>query len=134
MTTPDTALDDRYAHHEEPQFFVFVKIPVGRRDMDPLHRRENYLDSVLRDHGVGSVVGWGDSLGERRLNGARVAAHVRVDVTLADLQRGLALLREMLLKLESPADTEIHYASEGRHVVERLDADSGWLAARPAAR
>lgn len=127
--TPPAAPDDRFAHREAPQFFVFVKIPVDRHAIDPLHLRENQLDEALRAEGLGAVVGWGDSLGERRADGSRVATYIRIDITVNDLARALALLRERLPALEAPAGTEIHYTEDGRYLVDRASG-GGWLVAQ----
>jgi hypothetical protein len=124
MTPPPA--DDRFAHREVPQFFIFVKIPVDRRAIDPLHRREERLDEALRAQGLGTVVGWGDSLGERRANGSRVAAYTRVDISVAHLAQGRELLRGLLPALEAPAGTEIHYYVDGRHLMDLASSD-GWV-------
>ena len=50
LSTPD----DRPA-------FLFVKIPLTRHAVDPLHQREDRIDQALRARGVGMVIGWGDS-------------------------------------------------------------------------
>ncbi|KAB2902818.1 MAG: hypothetical protein F9K35_03670 [Burkholderiaceae bacterium] len=129
MNPPPAPPDDRFAHREAPQFFVFVKIPVDRHTIDPLHQREEQLDEALRAQGLGTVVGWGDSLGERRADGSRVAAYIRIDITVNDLARALALLRERLPALGASAGTEIHYTEDGRYLVDRA-SDGGWLTAQ----
>ena len=84
--------------------FIFVKIPVGRRhdEADPLHRREDTIDQMLRSQGLGLVVGWGDSLGERRPDGQRPAAHIRIDINANDVQATRSALRALLPTLGAP--------------------------------
>ena len=126
---PPAAPDDRFAHREAPQFFVFVKIPVQRHAFDPLHRREEQIDEALRAQGLGAVVGWGDSLGERRADGSRVAAYIRIDITVNDLERARAALHALLPALDAPAGTEIHY-TVGEQRRFDLASAMGWLLAQ----
>ena len=128
-TSPPASSDGPYAHHEVAQFFVFVKVPVRHHDADPLHLREAQIDAQLQSQELGSVLGWGDSLGERRSDGSRRAAYQRIDITLTQLPRGLDLLRALLPTLEAPAGTEIHYTHEGQRQLDRLEA-SGWECAQ----
>lgn len=133
MSPPPTdAPDSLFAHYEEPQFFVFVKIPVGRHEADPLHQREERIDAALRERGLGTVVGWGDSLGERRADGSRVAAYIRIDITVTDLAPALTLLRELLPALEAPAGTEVHYTEGERHLLDRASAGDWLIAQTPS--
>jgi hypothetical protein len=118
-----------YAHREVTQYFVFVKIPLRHHDGDPLHLREEHIDAQLQAQGLGTVLGWGDSLGERRRDGSRHAAYLRIDISLSDLGHGLALLRSLLPTLEAPQGTEIHYTLEGRPLIDRVVAED-WLLAQ----
>jgi len=88
-----------------------------------------------RPKGLGSVVGWGDSLGERHANGKRAATFMRVDISVSDLPRALALLHALLPALEAPPGTEIHYHADGHHLCDAIH-DQGWLLAQavPAVR
>ena len=107
--------------------FIFVKIPVGRRhdEADPLHRREDTIDQMLRAQGLGLVVGWGDSLGERRPDGQRPAAHIRIDINANDVQATRSALRALLPTLGAPAGTEIHYTLAG-HSLQDIARETGW--------
>ena len=107
--------------------FIFVKIPVGRRhdEADPLHRREDTIDQMLRAQGLGLVVGWGDSLGERRPDGQRPAAHIRIDINATDVQATRSALRALLPTLGAPAGTEIHYTLAG-HSLQDIARETGW--------
>jgi hypothetical protein len=107
--------------------FVFVKIPVDRRhdEADPLHRREDAIDQMLRAHNLGLVVGWGDSLGERRPDGQRPAAYIRIDINATDVQATRSALRALLPTLGAPAGTEIHYTLAG-HGLRDMALETGW--------
>ncbi|MBU4423942.1 MAG: hypothetical protein KKG12_09285 [Gammaproteobacteria bacterium] len=107
--------------------FIFVKIPVGRRhdESDPLHRREDTIDQMLRAQSLGLVVGWGDSLGERRPDGLRPAAYIRIDINAHDVQAVRSALRALLPTLGAPAGTEIHYTLAG-HSLRDMALDAGW--------
>lgn len=114
-----------------PAQFVYVRIPVQlRRGTDPLHQREDRIDQALRSQGIGSVVGWGDSLGERRADGSRVAAYLRIDINVSDLPAARTALRYLLPKLEAPAGTEIHYTLQGASLQDMATA-TGWLLDQP---
>jgi hypothetical protein len=128
MNTPPPT-DGPYAHHEVAQFFVFVKIPLRHHGGDPLHLREAQIDTQLQAQALGTVLGWGDSLGERRSDGSRRAAYQRIDINLSDLSAGLALLRTLLPTLEAPPGTEIHYTLEAERLFERLGIE-GWQQAQ----
>ena len=114
-----------------PPEFVFVRIPVKpRRGTDPLHLREDRIDQALRAQGIGMVVGWGDSLGERRADGSRVAAYLRIDIQVSNLAAARTALRYLLPKLEAPAGTEVHYTLQGAHLQDLATATE-WLLEQP---
>ncbi len=128
-SSPPPSSAGPYAHHEVVEFFVFVKVPVGRHSMDPLHQREVQIDTQLQSQGLGSVLGWGDSLGARRSDGSRRTAHQRIDIVLTQMPAGLDLLRELLSTLEAPEGTEIHYTEDGCRLLDRLES-AGWQRAQ----
>jgi len=110
--------------------FIVVKIPV-LQDVDDLwHQREERIDQVLRKRGIGSVVGWGDSLGEATTRGRRRVAFTRVDIDVSDIATGRALLQAELPALGLPPGTEIHY-SIGRAQFADIFAPPDWLLQRP---
>lgn len=114
-----------------PAQFVYVRVPVKpRRGTDPLHQREDQIDQALRAQGIGSVVGWGDSLGERRADGSRVAAYLRIDINVSDLAAARTLLQQLLPTLDAPAGTEIHYTLQGLSLQDMATA-TGWLLEQP---
>ena len=119
LSTPD----DRPA-------FLFVKIPLTRRTVDPLHQREDRIDQALRAQGGGMVIGWGDSLGAARKDGKRIAEFIRIDITAPVLNDALVALHALLPELDAPMGTQIHYTLDGQHrrdVVTEL----GWQLAVP---
>lgn len=98
--------------------------------MDPLHLREHQIDETLRAQGIGSVVGWGDSLGARRADGARVATHIRIDILVSDVAAARTTLQALLPQLEAPLGTEIHYTLQGMPRHDR-STPGGWLLEQP---
>lgn len=106
-----------------PAAFLYVKVPVHAED-DNLARDEA-LDQALREAGVGSVVGWGDSLGERQPDGSRPLMFHRIDIEVGDLATARAALWQMLPALGAPAGSEIHYQHQGRKALD-LYTPSGW--------
>ncbi|NMM86941.1 hypothetical protein B2J88_21660 [Rhodococcus sp. SRB_17] len=111
---------------------MFVKIPVGRHEADPLHLREEQMDEALRAQGLGLVVGWGDSLGERHLDGSRDVVYLRIDILVHDLAAALSVLRALLPALDAPQGTEIHYTLDGRNLHDTAEA-AGWRLQQPLA-
>ncbi len=131
MTLPAADPDQpARAPADERAAFLFVKIPVSRRTMDPLHLREDQIDQALRAQGVGMVVGWGDSLGAARPDGKRVAMFIRVDISARNLDEARAALCQLLPTLDAPIGTEVHYTPDGRHRMDLL-TESGWLLDQP---
>ncbi|WP_084153698.1 hypothetical protein [Simplicispira psychrophila] len=114
-----------------PAQFVYVRIPLQpRQRVDPLHQREDEIDQALHAQGIGTVLGWGDSLGERRADGSRVAAYLRIDINVSDLAAARTTLQQLLPTLEAPAGTEIHYTLQGVRLQDRATA-TGWLLEQP---
>ncbi|MGE5491828.1 MAG: hypothetical protein ACM31P_11165 [Actinomycetota bacterium] len=114
----------------EPAPFVYVKIPIVRGTEGLYPARDEILDQRIREMGVGSVIGWGDSLGERPLGCSRPVAYHRIDVEVSDLEQGRAALRDILASLEVPAGTEINF-SRGGVKVQDVYSPSGWLMDQP---
>lgn len=119
LSTPD----DRPA-------FLFVKIPVTRHTMDPLHLREDRIDQALRTHGTGMVIGWGDSLGAARKDGKRIAEFIRIDISAPVLESALVALRALLAEPDTPMGTQIHYTLNGQHRMD-MTTELGWQLALP---
>ena len=119
LSTPD----DRPA-------FLFVKIPLTRRTVDPLHQREDRIDQALRAPGGGMVIGWGDSLGAARKDGKRIAEFIRIDITAPVLNDALVALHALLPELDAPLGTQIHYSLNGQHRMD-VATELGWQFALP---
>lgn len=95
---------------------------AGNYDM----ARDEAIDQILRDKGLGSVIGWGDSLGERLPDGSRPAAYHRIDIEVSNLDLARALLQQAIPALGLPHGTEIHY-KVGQRRLQDVFAASGWL-------
>jgi hypothetical protein len=110
--------------------FLYIKIPVTRRASRQAPHQTAQLadkvDQVLRENGLGSVAGWGNSLGEALPDGSRPVAYTRIDVDVSDVQLAVALLKANLPSFGAPAGTHIHYTADGRRHKDSY-SDSGWL-------
>jgi hypothetical protein len=95
--------------------FLYVKIPFASHASDHIHQLEDEVDQVLKEHGLGSVAGWGNSLGDARPDGSRPVAYTRIDVDVSNLALAVALLQASLPSFGTPAGTEIHYTVDQRH-------------------
>lgn len=116
-----------------PAQFIYVKIPALPGTENENLDRDEAIDQALRERGIGSVLGWGASLGDRQPDGFRPVAFHRIDVEVLDLARGRAALQEILPGLGAPVGTEIHYKL-GRRDLQDLYAATGWLAEQPRSR
>ena len=110
--------------------FMVVKIPVVEDVDDRWHQREERIDEALRGRGIGSVLGWGDSLGEATPRGRRRVAFTRVDIDVSDIAAGRALLQSALPAIGVPPGTEIHY-SIGRVRFADIYMPPDWLLEQP---
>lgn len=113
-----------------PAPFIYIKIPMAAGAADADLQRDDAIDQALREGGLGAVLGWGASLGDRRPDGSRPVAFHRIDVEVLDLAGARAALRHILPGLGAPAGTEIHYKLGGRDWQD-LYAPSGWLLEQP---
>ena len=91
-----------------------------------MHRREEEIDQTLQASGVGSVIGWGDSLGDEQADGSRAVAFHRIDITVTDLMAARSALQAVLDALAVASGTEIHYTLDGTDLMD-VRAPSGWL-------
>jgi hypothetical protein len=115
-----------------PVFFIFVKIPF---DAALALRREEAIgciDQALQENRLGSVQGWGNSVGPARRDGSRPIEFYRLDIDVTDLAPARAVLRHILSALGAPPGTEIHYTKDERKLLDvyRL---SGWVLEQPLA-
>jgi hypothetical protein len=111
MPEPDPEMADRVAFMtenmaqsaaEEGKHFVYVRIPA---DIKPLERADQFEDpliEILRDYGLGDVMGGGSQLGE-----GDTIKYCGVDIELTDRRRGLALLKSSLQQLGAPQGTVV---------------------------
>lgn len=116
-SSPGTTRD--WAMTDTPPTFLFVKVPTGRRDADPLHEREERIDTTLRATGLGTVLGWGASLDTPHHGVLRRAAFTRIDIEVTALAPARTALQQLLPTLDVPFGCEIHYTADGapRHDV-----------------
>ena len=89
--------------------FVYIKIPG---DIDPMDRGERFedpLQAALDAAGLGTITGGGSQLSQPDGEGERFVEFCGLDVDLYHAEKGLALLRQELLRLEAPAGTALLY-------------------------
>ena len=106
--------------------FLYLKVPIAKHVHDQSRDFEDNIDRLLRENGVGSVAGWGDSLGEALANGIRPVAFTRIDVDVTDMTSAIALLHAQLVSLGAPPGTEIHRTLDQRRRKDIL-AESMWM-------
>lgn len=110
-----------------------IKIPVVKDDHDSLHLREDRIDEALRSTGLGSVLGWGDSLGDACAGGQPQVAYRRVDLEVVDVGAARTELQATLVAIGVPAGTEIHYGIEDISLAD-IYAPPGWQLERLVVR
>ncbi|NDP39801.1 MAG: hypothetical protein GZ093_13790 [Rhodoferax sp.] len=113
-----------------PALFVYVKIPIVAALVDQVRQRADKIDQILRETGIGSVIGWGDSLGDKQPNGSRVVAFHRIDIEVNDLPAARLALQAALPLLDVSRGAEIHYTIEGKALMD-VYSISGWLVEQP---
>lgn len=109
--------------------FVYLKIPMppkaGRHEPAAHAALDQALDRALTDAGLGALLGWGTSLAPDGQGGGLEPAFHRVDIEVSDLPAALDLLRVLLLRLQAPAQTELHYTLQGQPLQQDL-GPQGW--------
>ena len=105
--------------------FLYVKIPIAQSDLDQFFRLEDHIDRILIEHGVGSVLSWGDSLGDLLPDGSRPVAYTRIDVDVSNIASARTLLLTSLPALGVPTGTEIHYMIERQHMQDIYSESEG---------
>jgi hypothetical protein len=106
--------------------FLYVKIPVAKPVSEYDHELEDKVDQMLRKDGVGSVAGWGESLGRALPDGSRPVAHTRIDVDISNLASARELLQANLPSFGALAGTEIHYTVD-HHRLKDVYGAAGWV-------
>ncbi len=108
------------------KLFFYVKIPIVADFVDHVGPRADRIDQILRETGIGSVIGWGDSLGEKQPNGSRIAAFHRIDIEVNDALATRLALQTALPVLQVPIGTEIHFTIEKKAFMD-IYALTGWV-------
>ncbi|MBZ8141102.1 hypothetical protein CLD22_14465 [Rubrivivax gelatinosus] len=112
--------------------FLYVKIPTAEESADAHHTMHEALERALAEAGLGTLLGWGSSLGEAGEAGLRPLRFHRIDVEVAELDAARALLQRTLAVLGAAPGTELHYNVSRRARVDVFGA-SGWATrAQPA--
>jgi len=106
--------------------FLYLKIPSTDEPADAHHALHAALEQALADAGLGSLLGWGGSLGEAGRGGERPLRFHRIDVEVAELAPARVLLQRTLATLGVAPGTELHYSVARRARVDVLGA-SGWV-------
>jgi hypothetical protein len=113
--------------------FVYIKIPLLRHTLELQRFIEQGLDDRLRSNRAGEILSSGTSIHNIGADGSRIHDYHRIDLQLASLQQGLAMLRSALEQLHAPAGTELHYTTRERVALHDLLTASGWVAGQAAA-
>jgi len=114
---------DRAESHSEDPFeaepvFVYIKLPGKISPDERGERFEDPISELLETHGVGEVTGGGTMLGIPNGEGQTIE-FCGIDVDLFELEEGLQLLQEELLRLAAPRGTTLEFTVEGQeHVID----------------
>jgi hypothetical protein len=106
--------------------FLFLKIPVMAYVSGHARELEDKVDHILKEHGVGSVAGWGESLGAALADGSRPVAYTRIDIDISNLVLARQLLQANLPSLGAPTGTQIHYTIDRRRLKD-VYVEPDWL-------
>lgn len=104
--------------------FIYLKIPVVDGRESPDHGVDEAIDQALQQRRLGTVLGWGSSLGSRRANGSRPIAFHRIDMEVRELHAARAGLHQFLPALDLPAGCELHYFIDERHLMDLYEPPS----------
>lgn len=110
--------------------FIYLKLPTHQLPAD--HRLEDRIDQALREAGVGTVLGWGSSLGDAPPGQMRPLAFLRIDIEADDLNGARQLLRALLLDAGMPTGTELHFTRD-HHPLQDLFDGTDWRLDQPVA-
>ncbi|WAC72955.1 hypothetical protein OU995_26165 [Roseateles sp. SL47] len=103
--------------------FIYLKLPTHELPAD--HRLEDRIDQTLRDAGLGTVLGWGSSLGDAPPGQMRPLAFLRIDIEAEDLDGARLLLRQLLPEVGVPVGTELHFTRAHQPLQDVLEP-TGW--------
>ena len=104
---------------ETKPLFVYIKIPGNLDPMDRGELFENPLQEALDKERLGGITGGGSQLSDPNESGNSID-FCGIDVDLYDAARGLALLRNELVRLQSPPGTMLLYELDGREWEEPI--------------
>lgn len=103
-----------------PAAFLYLKLPTHALPAD--HGLEDRIDNALREAGAGSVLGWGESLGDAPPGRMRPLAFLRVDIESDQLDSARRVLHAVLPTLGVPEGTELHYTRAQRALQDQWRA------------
>jgi hypothetical protein len=112
--------------------FLYLKIPSTDDTADAHRAVHESLEQALADAGLGTLLGWGASLGEPGARGRPTRFH-RIDVEVGDLAAARALLQRALLSLGLAPGAELHYTQARAGCVDFHDG-AGWRTRADAPR
>lgn len=114
----------------EATAFIYVKVPVAGGEESADRSLDDSIDEALGQRGLGSVLGWGSSLGDAKADGSRPIAFHRIDIQANDLQSARFGLHQVLAAIGVPAGTEVHFFVDSRHLLD-LYEPPGWRLDQP---
>ncbi len=106
---PDSKTSAEQVNRDNP-LFLYIKLPI---DLEPEDRMALYadpLEAALAKDGLGSITG-GGSMENEEGDGV---AWSGVDAELYDVEKGIAVLRRELVRLQAPQGTVLVYELNGQ--------------------
>lgn len=100
--------------------FIYVKLAASLQPLTRGELFENPIDDELQRLGLGEVSGGGSLLGQPEPDGTRYIEFCGLDVEATDREKALELLRRMLLELDAPDYSELHYTVQGQKRQDNL--------------
>jgi hypothetical protein len=107
----------------EKPLFVYIKIPGHIEPLERGHRFEDPIQVALDAGELGEITGGGSQLSDVDAEGRRRIEFCGIDVDLYEVERGLALLRRELIRLDAPRGTVLEYRLEGRDYPQPVHED-----------
>ena len=110
---PNSTMRVHQIRRDDP-LFAYIQIPG---DLDPQDRWEKFADPLqqaLEKDDLGAVTGGGSQFSEPDEDGNDFVEFCGIDIDLYDAVKGLALLRQELVRLQVPPGTMLLYRLEGQ--------------------